>query len=239
MRRTCLIAGITAVWIGMSAATVSAQMFPRSRYNRSSYDGYDDGALAAAAALNSADNSAHDNAQAYQAWSQQAASSQRSGMESGIRSEMDANSQQYTQSIYNRRQAGRDWWFQVEQQQVAQQQARAARYAAMSAGFESAQTANAPKAATDIIKWLPLLQAPQFAAERARIEAPYRRNSKGLSTPTVNDYRNMIEAAEQMKAILKGMTAEITAEEYFDSEDFLSRLAAEARERLERASPKS
>ena len=238
MRRTCLIAVIAAIWIGMSAATVSAQMFPRSRYSRSSYDGYDDGALAAAAALNSADNSARNNAQAYQAWSQQAASSQMSGMESGVRSEMDASSQQYTQSIYNRQQAGRDWWFQVDQQQVAQRQAQAARYAAMSTGFESAEAANAPKAKTDIIKWPPLLQIPQFAAQRTQIEAPYRRGSKGLSTPTADDYRNMVKAAERMKAILKGMTAELTAEQYFDSEDFLNRLAAEARGRIEQAAPK-
>ena len=81
-------------------------------------------------------------------------------MDSGIRSEMDASAQQYTQNVYNRQQAGRDWWFQVEQQQVAQQQAQAARYAAMSAGFESAQAANAAKANTDIIKWPPLLQSP-------------------------------------------------------------------------------
>ncbi len=238
MRRTALIAVIFAVCIGMSAATVSVQMFPRSRYNRSSYDGYDDGALAAAAALNSADNAERNASQSYQAWSQQAASSQMSGVESGIQSAMNAGDQQYAQNLHNRQQAGRDWWFQVERQQVAQRRAQASRYAAMTAGFESAPAANGPKANTDIIKWLPLLQAPQFAAQRTLIEAPYRRNSKGLSTPTVDDYRNMIKAAEQMKAILKGMTAEITAEEYFDSEDFLNRLAAEARERLEQAAAK-
>jgi hypothetical protein len=238
MRRTAFIAIISLVWIGMSAATVSAQMFPRSRYDRSSYDGYDDGALAAAAALNSSDNSVRNNAQAYQAWRQQAASSQMSGMESGIRNAMNAGDQQYAQNLYDRQQAGRDWWFQVEQQQLAERQAQASRYAAMSAGFESAPAANAPKANTDIIKWPPLLQAPQFAAQRAQIEAPYRRNSKGLSTPTADDYQNMIKAAERMKAILKGMTANITAEEYFDCEPFLDQLAAEARERIEQAAAK-
>ena len=48
----------------------------------------------------------------------------------------------------------------------------------------------------------------------------------------------MVKAAEQMKAILKGMTAELTAAEYFDGEDFLNRLAAEARGRMEQAAPK-
>ena len=233
MRRTCLIAVIAAIWIGMSAATASAQMFPRSRYGRSSYDDYDSGALAAAAALSSADSAARTNAQAYQAWSQRAA-----GMESGIQSTMNAGDQQYAQNLHNRQQAGRDWWFQVDQQQVAQRQAQASRYGAMSAGFESAEAANSPKANTDIIQWLPLLQAPQFAAQRTQIEAPYRRSSKGLSIPTADDYRKMVKAAEQMKAILKGMTANITAEDYFGSERFLDQLTAEARERLEQAAPK-
>ncbi len=238
MRRTCLIAVIAAVWIGMSAATVSAQLWPGSRYRNGSYDGYDEGAVAAAAALGSADSATRTTAQSYQAWSQRAASSQMSGMESGIRSAVNAGDQQYAQNLNSQQQAGRNWWFQVQQQQAAERQAQASRYAAMSAGFESAQTANAPKANTDIIKWPPLLQAPQFAAERTKIEAPYRRSSKGLSTPTADDYRNMIKATEQMKAILKGMTANITAEEYFSSEAFLNQLAAEARGRLESAAPK-
>ena len=238
MRRICLTAIIATVWIGMSATTVSAQIWPGFRDRRSSYDGYDEGAVAAAAALGSADSATRTTAESYQAWSQRAASSQMSGMESGIRSAMNAGDQQYAQNLYSQQQAGRNWWFQVEQQQTAERQAQAARYAAMSAGFESAQIANAPKANTDIIKWLPLLQLPQFAAERSQIEAPYRRNSKGLSTPTVDDYRNMLKAAEQMKATLKSMTANITAEEYFSSEAFLNQLAAEIRQRLKPAAAK-
>jgi hypothetical protein len=238
MRRTCLVVGIAAVWIGMSAATVSAQMFPRSRYNHSSYDGYDDGAIAAGFALNSADNAARNASQSYQAWRQQATSSQMSGMESSIRNTMNAGDQQYAQSLYNRQQAGRDWWFQVEQQQAAQRQAQASRYAAMPTGFESAPASSAPKVATDIIQWPLLLQAPQFAAQRAQIEAPYRRSSKGLSRPTAEDYQAMVKIAERMKETLKGMTANITAQEYFDTEAYLDQLAAEARKRLEEAAPK-
>ena len=84
----------------------------------------------------------------------------------------------------------------------------------------------------------PVVTDPAIRSQRTQIEAPYRRGSKGLSIPMADDYRNMVKAAEQMKAILKGMTAELTAAEYFDGEDFLNRLAAEARGRMEQAAPK-
>ena len=102
-------------------------------------------------------------------------------------------------------------------------------------GFESAApaAASAPEAATDVIKWLPVLCEPRFAAERARVEAPYRRDPTGRTNPTTADYQNMIDAAGQMKAVLGRMTAEISAQDYLNAEKFLDQLAAEARGRIE------
>ena len=71
------------------------------------------------------------------------------------------------------------------------------------------------------------------------IEAPYRRNPTGLSIPTADDYKNMIETTGRMKETLKQMTAEISAQEYLDAEAFLDQLATEARQRLEKAQPKT
>jgi hypothetical protein len=241
MRRISLIAVLTAASIAMSAATASAQ-WPGSRRSSSSYDtwGYNDDAVAAAAALNSSSYAARSTAQSYQAWSQQAAPTY--SRQNNIRGTMDAAAQQRSQNIYNQQQAGRDWWFQTQQQQMAQQQARGPQYAAAPpTGFEAATvsaTPGTPKAATDIIKWLPLLQLPQFAAERKKIEAPYLRSSQGLSRPTVDDYQGMIKSADQMKLILKGMTANITAQEYLGAEAFLDQLAAEARKQMEDETPK-
>jgi hypothetical protein len=220
----------------MSAATASAQ-WPGGRYSRGYYDGYDGDAVAAAAALGSADAASRNAAQSYQAWAQRAASPQMTGMENGIRSAVGAGDQQRSQNIYNQQQAGRDWWFQVQQQQMSQRQ-QAPQYATMPAGFESAPAPPAPKVATDIIKWPAVLQAQQFADQRAQIEAPYRRSPKGLSRPTAEDYQNMIKAADQMKVILKGLATKTLAQEYLDTLSFIDKLAAEARERLEQATPK-
>ena len=52
--------------------------------------------------------------------------------------------------------------------------------------------------------------------------------------PTLEDYRAMIDATEQMKTILKGMVYEISAGDYMATEKFLDALAGEARERIER-----
>jgi hypothetical protein len=243
MRRASLIAVLVAGSIAMSATTAWAQL--GSRRSGGSYDtwGFNDDAFAAAAALNSANSTARTTAQSFQAWSQRA--SQGYGTQSGIRNTMDAAAQQRNQAIYSQQQANRDWWLQTQQQQMVQQQAAqrqfdTGRYAAAPAGFEAASVTapSAPKAAADIINWLPLLQAPQFAAERAKIEAPYRRSAQGLSSPTAEDYENMIKATEQMKLILRGMTATITAQQYLDAEAYLDKLASEARERLEKNEPK-
>ncbi len=246
MRRTHLIAILAMLLIETSAATVSAQMFPGRRYGPGYYGGYyDSGALAAGVGLGSASSSERNAAQSYQSWRQQASSSQMSGMESGIRNSVNSGDRRYSQDLYNQQQANRDWWFQVQQQQVAQRQAAASRYAvppagfaAAPAGFEAASVPAAPKANSDIIKWLPLLQAPQFAAQRAQIEAPYRRSSKGLSIPTAEDYRNMLKAVGQMRVTLKGMTNDITAQQYLDADAFLNELAREINDRLGTAEPK-
>ena len=164
---------------------------------------------------------------------QQIAAAQAAALQSDIRNAMAAEAQRRCEQILTQQQADRDWWLQVQQQQVAQRQ-QAAQWAVMTAGFKPAP----PQAPTDLIKWPLLLQAPPFAEQRAQIEAPYRRNSKGSRTPTAADYRNMLKAAEQMRSILKGMTPNLTAHAYFESQAFLDRLAAEAGDRLEKATPK-
>ncbi len=145
---------------------------------------------------------------------------------------MAADAQRRSEQIYAQQQADHDWWLQARQQQIAERQ-QAAEWAAMTAGSKPA-----PKAATDVVKWPSALQAEQFTQQRAQIEAPYRRSAKGPSTPTPTDYQNIIKTAGQMRLTLKGMTAGLTAQQYFDSRAFLDRLAAEARGRLEKATPK-
>jgi hypothetical protein len=280
MRRIGTIVLLAAVWIELSATIVSAQMYPGRYRNHSSYDidAYD--AAVGMNALNNANNAYRDMAQNYQAWRQQP-SSQQMGIPRGA---MDSDAQQRSQAIFSQQQANRDWWFQTQQQQVAQRQTETAQlpYQSLAAqpppramqpqdqppqdqaalqrqyeaaqgerararrlyetaefapGFESATPA-VPPAATDIIKWSPVLQAPQFAVQRARIEAPYRRSSKGLSTPTAKDYQDMIAATGQMKLILKDLAGSISAQDYLNAEAFLDQLAAEAHGRLEKASPK-
>ena len=174
---------------------------------------------------------------------QNAALQQRAMMQSGIRNTLTTQAQTRTQDLLDRQQSNKDWWFQVQQQQLAQRQTVAARpYVGQApvAGFESAAPARAqPEAATDIIKWPSVLRDPRFAQQRAAVEAPYRRAPKGEAIPTVEDYQNMIEAAAQMKTILGQMTAEISAQDYLNTMKFLDQLAAEARGRIANARPAS
>jgi hypothetical protein len=232
VRRIGLIVVLAALWLGPSATTLRAQCWPRYHHYYPGYYGgcgYDLGILYA---LNCGWNSRRHIAQSERLLGQQIAAMQSAALQSDIRYAMSAEAQRRSEQIVARQQADHDWWLQVQQQQIAERQ-QAAEWAAMTAGFKPV-----PTVATDVIKWPPLLQAAEFTEQRAQIEAPYRRSSTELSTPTAADYKNMIRAAEHMRPILKGMTARLTAQEYLDSQVFLDRLAAEARSRLEKTTPK-
>ncbi len=243
MRRLSVL-GILAVCLVTSSTAVLGQTWPGYGRHRGGYGGYggygdDAGVMAVySSAINSA--SMRSAAQSERAAGERAAAQQMAAMQGGIRSTLGTQAEARTQSLLSQQQSNRDWWFQVQEQQVAQRRAVAASSglgaAAPVMGFESTPTTQAmPQAATDIIKWLPVLCEPPFAEQRARVEAPYRRGSGGLGTPTVADYKDMVDAAQQMKTILGKMTARISAQDYLGAEKFLDRLAAEANERIQKA----
>jgi hypothetical protein len=224
MRRTGLVLVLAMLWIGASAATLPAETWPGHRHSPGYYGWYGYNA-AAIYNLAIAAGPRRCMAQSERLLGQQIAAQQAAATQNRIRDAVAADGWRRSQQIIEQQQSDRDWWLQVSQQQIAQRQALAAKAAT-------------PAAATDIIKWPSLLQGPQFAAEREQIEAPYRRGTQGLSTPAAKDYEGMIKAVERMKLILKGMSVSVTAQEYFDTEAFLARLAAEARGRLEKAAKK-
>jgi hypothetical protein len=245
MRKACLL--LATLWLLMLAATAEGQFWPgghrgggarrSGRYGGYGGYGYDDsgawGAFSSALNYSTSRNAAQQSYLAGQA----AAMQQQTAMQSSIRSSMMSQAQAQTQNALGQQQANRNWWFQVEQQQAAQRRSMPSRsYAAAPAmTFEQdAPATQPPKADTDVIRWLPILCEPQFAQQRARVEAPYRRADKGKANPTPADYQTMIDAAGQMKTILKQMAAGISAQEYLDGNTFLDKLVAEAQDRIEK-----
>ncbi|MGA2030621.1 MAG: hypothetical protein ABSG68_00050 [Thermoguttaceae bacterium] len=167
---------------------------------------------------------------------QEAAMGQNLVVQSGIRSTAMNQAQERSSAILDQRQADTNWWRQVQQQQMAQQQARPSSAVPVAVGFGTAPAAGSlgliaprPTVATDIIQWPPTLQEREFASSRAEVEAPYRRSPPGLSTPTTNDYRNMAKAVEDMKAILQWRTGQggLATEDYQQAREFLNRLGQE------------
>lgn len=84
----------------------------------------------------------------------------------------------------------------------------------------------------NVIPWPSALQDSRFATQRARIEAPYLRNLAGSAGPTNADYRDMIDAAEQMKVILWQITSDVSAQDSIVAEKFLDQLVIEARSQV-------
>ncbi len=237
MRRAWLIA-LLVLALGVLETTALGQMFPRGRRGSGGYDGYgyDFGVTYD---LSSASNAARYTAQAERLAGERAAMQQRAAQQSRINTAMASDVASRQQAIFSQQQSARDWWFQAQQQQMAQQRAMsfASAGAAPAMGFEPVTMGRAgePKVAMDVIQWLPVLCDPRFAEDRAKIEAPYRRAPKGLSVPTAADYQSMIETVGRMKTALKTMAPEITAQEYLNADSFLDQLATEARERLAKA----
>ena len=233
MRRTNVLIALAIVWLATSATMLQAQWGPGYHHH---YPGYYDSYGYGVALLYDLGGGWHGRHYAAQSrlLGEQIAAQQSAAMQRSIRHAMSAEAGRRSDQIYGQQQADRDWWLQVQQQQIADRR-QVAELAAITIGFRAA---SAPKAATDVIRWPSLLQGPQFAEQLAQIEAPYRRNSKGPIVPTATDYKNMIQAAERMRSIVKELTANLTAREYLDSQAFLDRLAAEARGRLEKATPK-
>lgn len=236
MRKICVVGILAACWFLTPATTVFGQMWPGHGGGRSYSGGYygygDSGAWGAySSALNNATSSYA--AEQNRLMGQRAAMGQSAMMQSGIRNTLTTQAETRSQNINNQRQSNSDWWFQVQQQQVAQRQSMGSRSSMAltpAVSFESPRVE--PQAATDIIKWLPVLCEPRFDADRAKIEAPYRRTPK--ASLTAADYQSMIEVAGQMKATLGQMTAEISAQDYLTAEKFLDQLIAEARGRIEK-----
>jgi hypothetical protein len=240
MRQAWVLGVLAAIWLSMSMPAI-AQLYPRSHSRYGGYGGYDDGSAGVWGAYTSAMSNSTTRyiAEQNRSMGQAAAMQQQAMVQSGIRNTLMSQAQTQTQDLLARQQSNRDWWFQVQQQQAAQRRAMSpsgSEQAPPVAGFESAVAdAPAPQAATDVIKWLPLLCEPQFAQQRAVIEAPYRRAGKERTNPTAADYRAMINAGEQMKDILKQMTAGISAQAYLNADAFIDQLISEARDRIKDA----
>jgi hypothetical protein len=162
--------------------------------------------------------------------SQSRAMAQNAVVQSGIRSTLADQAQARTEASLSQRQAGKDWWFQTQQQQIAARQARGPMSSAsVSSQFEPS--------GVEIIDWPSLLREPVFSKQRARVEDPYLRSSEGLSEPTAADYRDMVDATAEMKELLAQRVAfdyGLPAGQFAEASKFLDNLASEARGRAEK-----
>jgi hypothetical protein len=234
MVKTLSTAILAAGWLLMVASAAEAQFWPGY--------GYDGGYGAWGAYAAGMENATTRNiAQQDRLAGQLAANQQMAAMQNNIRNTLNTQAEMRTQMINSQQQSNSDWWFGVQQQQLAQRQAMSRGSASASAAAAAAQAVEqiptAPQAQTDIIAWPPVLCDARFAEQRAMVEAPYRRVPKGQAKPTVEDYQNMIKAVDQMKILLNEMTSEVSAQVYLHAEKFLDQLATEARGRIGQTKP--
>ena len=234
MRKTVATAVLTMIGLLAFGSSASAQFWP----GYGSTGGYGAWGAYAAGREQAVTRNIHSQSQLA---GQRAATQQSAAMQRGIRNTLSTQAQMRTQNIVGQQQSNRNMWFQVQQQQLAQRQSMSAGGGSTGMAVAAARMAlkeqkpTTAGAATDIIKWPPVLCEGRFAEQRALVEAPYRRDPKEKVIPTTADYENMIKAVKQMKILLDEMTSAISAQEYLHAEKFLDQLAAESQQRIEKS----
>jgi hypothetical protein len=223
---------VLAVSFGLSAATAAADPWHPHYYGYFGGCGYE-------SAIVVYDLSRAGGARRYAAQErllgQQIAAQQLMVRQAGIRNSMQSAGEQRMQGIVDQQQADRQWWLQAQQEQIAERKARAAQLELVRA---AADANSSTTGASQLFQWPAVLRDQRFAEHRSRIEAPYRRGSKLPSVPTAKDYQDTIEATVQIRATLKSMAADITAQDYLDATAFLDYVAAEARMHIKDSAPR-
>ncbi len=170
----------------------------------------------------------------YRQFGQAVAQAQNDAMQSKIRNILSVQAQIRTDSIYNQREMEQDWCFRQQSQQLAQRRFMAQAYHIRAIPRRPGQPGANHVTGRNVIQWPPLLQESCFATERARIETPYRRTPSKLSTPTPVDYRNMVRAVDDIKAVLDWRLRKgVNTADYQVAVAFLNELGAEAVARAE------
>jgi hypothetical protein len=231
MRRLIVLAILLMVGVGCLAGSASAQFYPGYGYGGSGWDG--------SAALLGADSR---QAQVIQSRAesrlagQQLAAQQNAVVQSGIRNTLSSQAQGRDAAIQAQQQANQDWWFQHQQQQMAQRPPadRAASAMPPQDWGSLAPPSPPPPASMDLIKWPTLLQAPCFAADREKIEAPYRRTPpEGWDKISTDDYRQIAAAVEDMKALLQWRSSEgVDTSAFTVAKNFLIQMGDELAKRI-------
>jgi hypothetical protein len=243
MRKTYVLGILALVLLVTSPAMVSAQRRGGRVGGYGGYGGYgDDAGVMALQASATSQAAASRAAQSNRMMGQNIALQQNAMMQSGIRNTLSSQASAMTQNVGSQRQSDRDWWFQVQQQQMAARPSYGSSSPVLaSCGFGAsppqggfAPVGAEPEVAMDVIKWPTVLQEPEFASRRALVEAPYRRSPPALSVPTANDYRDMVKTVDEMEAILEWrLTVKdgLETSVYQQAKAFLEKLGQEASER--------
>jgi hypothetical protein len=121
-------------------------------------------------------------------------------------------------------QAARDWMFQNAAPRPAYRG---------SASLPPMASSSPGPAVKEIMRWPTILKDPQFDADRAGVEYPFRRAYSGGEPLSVADYERIILASNQMKVTLKSFEPQLLEAEYQVAEQYLDSLIADAKKRIQ------
>ncbi len=208
----------------LTAGAVHAQFIP--------YYPYEDMVGGWALASSTMQNAANQRSYSQNRDLQSQTASQKSAAWQQINSSMASQAQMRTQSMNDQRQSGRDWWYRQQESQIAQRQvARSQPLPVMSAPAKLASQTT-KSAQREIMLWPTLLKSQTFSADRAAVEAPFRRAYAGGPALGAADYKAIIAAVEKMKTALKSMSGELIESEYESVDRYLDQLLSDAQERI-------
>jgi hypothetical protein len=241
-----VVAGIVTVLM-LQAGTAFAQIAPRRSLGGNRGGGYyslDPVIFPNINQTNAAYQQAASQARANQAQSAMA----RTSAWQNINQSMMQQANMRTQSMAADRQSAKDWWFETQTQQAAERRARASYQptnlpslspaATLELANEIARQPDPTPAQKEIMLWPTLLKGSAFDQYRARVEAPFRRSYAEKTPMTADDYRGILQAIDEMKSKLEGMSSQVIESEFAAVNGYLDELATDAQKRLDaRLSP--
>jgi hypothetical protein len=245
MRSHFIVGGILVVMM-CQVETALAQMAPRRTFtadrggNRGgSYYSYDPIIYPDINRTNAAYQATANQSRALQAQSSMARTSAWQNINNSLAQQADMR----TQSMLAQRQSAKDWWYDIEARKLAESRAQPS-YQPMSLPYsgpvEPAAAVPQKPTVQEIMIWPTLLKSPAFDVLRGKVENPFRRAYADKKPLTADDYRGILQAVDEMKAKLKGMSSQVIESEYEAVLGYLDELSTDAQKRLDaRLAPNS
>jgi hypothetical protein len=163
-----------------------------------------------------------------------ASAAARSGAWQNINRSMQSEAASRSATAVDAGQASRDWMAQNARSSQPARRPTTLPVSSLASVLIEDPARKTPKVESpkEIMLWPTLLKGKRFDADRAAVEAPFRRAYADKKPLTIEDYQSIIATVEKMKQTVKSMESQLVETEYDSVQKYLDDLIADAQKRI-------